>query len=116
MSCTVRAIGPSTESGYQALYAGQDAAVGDRHHAAGQRHGGAPAAAATGLARIVGIASRAENGVEGLRAGAELRGIGLAQRDGTGGFEPLDNEGIGFGDEVAEQGRPERRADTLGED
>ena len=57
------------------------AAVGDRHHAAGERHGRAAAAAAAGLRQVVRIARRAEHRVERLRAGAELRGVGLADHD-----------------------------------
>ena len=82
-SATVRAIGPDTESGDHdaiarhaagrrpeaddvaegcriAQRAAGVAAVGDRHHAARERHRRAAAAAATGLRQVVGIPRRAE--------------------------------------------------------
>ena len=62
--------------------------VGERQHAASDGHGRATRGAAAGLVEVVGIARCAEHLVEGLAAGAELRRIGLADRDRAFGSEP----------------------------
>ncbi len=117
-SATVRAIGPDTDSGDHdvdsrghaarrrpkaddvaerggiAQRSAGVAAVGDRHHAAGERHRGAAAAAAAGLRQVVRIARRAEDRVERLRPGAELRRVGLADRDRAGRAHPRDDRRV----------------------
>ena len=117
---TVRAIGPSTENGAQpssrrprrhapgrgpeaddiaearriAQRAPDVAAVGDRDHPGGERHRGAAARAAARLGRVIRVQRPAEDLVERLRARAELRRIGLADRDGAGGLDALDDEPV----------------------
>ena len=72
--------------------AAQVGAVGERQHAAGERRRRAAAAAAAGLREVVGVARRAENRVESLRAGAELRRVGLADHDRAGVLAALDDQ------------------------
>ena len=50
---------------------------------------------------VVGIARRAEHGVERLRAGAELRCVRLAARDGAGSAHPRHDQRIARGHVVA---------------
>ena len=57
--------------------------------ARGQRGRRAARRAAAGLFHVPGIAGLAEDLVEGAGAGAELRRVGLADHDGTVGFERL---------------------------
>ena len=61
--------------------AAEVAAVGDGVHAGGQGDGRAAGGAARRLRQVVGIERRAEDGVERLRAGAELGDVRLADRD-----------------------------------
>ena len=141
-SCTVRAMGPCTENGDHAMVVGPHrhaagrraqahhvaeagriaqraahvAAVGDGHHAAGQRHRRAAAGAAARLREIVRIEGGAEDLVEGLRAGPELRRVGLADGDGAGAAQPLDDQRVDVGHVVAVDRRAPRRANPLGRD
>ena len=77
------------------------AAVGDRHHPAGERHGGAAARAAARLREIVWIQRAAEDLVECLRARAELGRVGLAEGDRAGPPQPFDEQRVLVGDVVA---------------
>jgi hypothetical protein len=56
-----------------------------------------------------------EHRVEGLRAGAELGRVGLADDDGPGGAQALDEQAVAVGHVVAVDGRAERGAQTGGE-
>ena len=89
------------------------AAVGDRQHAARERDRRAAAAAAAGLREVVRIARRAEDRVERLRAGAELRRVGLADDDRAGARAMRSTISAScVGHEVAEDRRAVRRADA----
>ena len=139
-SSAVRAIGPSTANGSHGAETGQCgtrpgvgrrpsdaapgrrvaqraaevAAVGERHHPAGQRDGG-PAARAAGRARRVpGVAGRAEDAVERVRAGAPLGRVGLADEDRARLAQALDLQRVGVRHVLAERGRAVRRAHAGG--
>ncbi len=71
------------EAGRVAQRAAHVRAIGQRDHARGQRRRAAAAAAAGRDVVAVRVARGAEHGVEGVRAGAELRQVGLAQHDGA---------------------------------
>ena len=66
------------------------------------------------LRQVVGIASCAEDGVEGLRAGAEFGRIGLADDDCAGAPHALDDDVVFGGDVVLEERRAEGGADAAG--
>ena len=85
-------------------------AVGERDHPGRERDGRAAAAPAAGLRSVVRIARRAEDGVERLRAGGELRHVRLPDRDRTGGALPLDDDAVNLWHEVAKERRAEGRA------
>ena len=87
-------------------------AVGDGDHAGGQRDGGAAATAPATAAQVVGVARRAEDGVEGVRARPEFGRVALAQDDRTGGAQALDDEVVLVGHVVGVDGRAEGRADA----
>ena len=72
-----------------------------RHHAAGDRGRRAAAAAARRARRVVGVAGRAEDGVEGLRAGAELGRVRLADDDRAGAAQARDEQRVRGRDVVA---------------
>ena len=65
------------------------------------------------LVEVVRVQRRAEDRVERLRAGAELRRIGLADGDRAGGLDALDDERVVVGHVVLVDRRAERRADAL---
>ena len=67
-----------------------------------------PAAPAAGALRRIRVPRRAEHRVEGLRAGAELGGVGLADDDRARRPHPFDVERVLVGDEVAVDGGAER--------
>ena len=92
------------------------AAVGDRHHPAGQRRGGTARGASRALGQIVGVAGRAEDGVERVGAGAEFRCVRLAEHDCACLADPDDERLVAFGDVVCVDRRSVRRADTRGVD
>ena len=90
-------------------------AVREREHPARDRDRGAPAAASAGVPGRVGVPGGSEHLIEGLRAGSELRGIGLADDDRAGCLETLDVELVLLGNEVAIDRRSERGADPTGQ-
>ena len=128
-SATVRAIGPSTGMSNQADALGQfgtrpaegrrpttlqklaglrrlpprsdPSAIGSRPAASAAA--APPLRAAAGLGEIVGVARRAEHRVEGLRARAEFRRVGLADHDRACLAQPLDQDRIGVGNEVRDR-------------
>ena len=85
----------------------------ERDHAAGHRGGRAAAAAARRARGVVGVAGRAEDGVEGLRAGAELGRVRLADDDRAGAAQAGDHQRVRGRDVVAVDrravGRPHAR-------
>ena len=87
--------------------------VGERDHAARHRGRRAAAAAARRARAVVGVARRAEDGVEGLRAGAELGRVGLADDDRAGAAQAGDDQRVCRRDVVAVDrravGRPHAR-------
>ena len=116
----VRAIGPSTGNGFHGI-AGpgvRDPArrgaqadevaergrvadaraevgpVGERQHPGRDRRRRAAARAARRAREVVGVARRAEDGVERLRAGAELRRVRLADHDRARGAQALDEQRV----------------------
>ncbi len=92
------------------------APVRDRDHAARQGHRSAAAAAAARPGHVVGIACRPEDAVEGLRAGAELRGIRLAAGDRAGRADTRHDRCVPVRHVVAVERRAARRADSRGID
>ena len=88
--------------------AAEIAAVGQRDHPGGQGGGRPAAAAARAAAGIVGVPGRAEHLVHRVRAGPELRGIGLAQADRPGAGHPAHDQRVEVRDVPGEQRRPER--------
>ncbi len=90
-------------------------AIRDGQHTARERDRRATARAAAGFGGLVGVERRAEDVVEGLRASAELGHVGLAEGDGAGVVDALDEEGVGGGHEIFEDARAERGADSAGE-
>ena len=100
------------EAGGVAQRAAEVGAVGDGDHARGQGDGRAAAAAPATAGEVVGVARRAEDGVEGVRAGAELGDVALAQDDRAGGAQPLDDEVVLIRHVVGVDGRAEGRADA----
>ncbi len=84
--------------------------VGQRDHAGGQRARRAPAGPARGPRRVDGVQRRAEDRVERVRPGRELRDVGLAEDHDAGPADPLDQELVGVGDVVGAQRRAVRRA------
>ena len=77
-------------------------------------HRSPAAAPAAGPGRVVGVEGLAEYPVEGLRAGAELGGVRLADGDRPGLSQPFDDQRVVVGDEVPVDGRAEGSADALG--
>ncbi len=73
------------EGGRVAQRAHHVAAVGHGHHAQGERHGRAAAAAARAALGRIGVARDAEHRGVGVRAESELGRVGLADDDGAGG-------------------------------
>jgi hypothetical protein len=71
------------------------------------------AAAAASPGRIVRVKRFPEHLVIGLRTGAELRCVGLADRDGTGLFQPFNDQAIFQRYEVLENRRALRCADSF---
>ena len=84
------------------------AAVGDRQHVRRQRDRGAAAAAAGRLGAVEGVAGDAEHLVEGVRAEAELRRVGLADDDAAGRLHALDHQRVVLRHVVGQQRRAER--------
>ena len=137
-SLTVLPIGPSTPSGDQALPGptrGTARAVGRRpttpFHAAGLRSeppmslpsavatmrqasadGGAAARPARRAAEVPWVPGHAVQGVERVRAGAELRRVGLADRHGAGLPHAADEQAVGPRPEAGEQRRAVRRREV----
>ena len=74
--------------------------------------GGAAAAAAARPREVVGIARRAEDRVERLRSGAELRRVGLAEGDRAGGANPRDDGRVLRRHVIAVEGRAPGRANA----
>ena len=62
--------------------------------------------------RSYGIAGDAEDLVEGVPAGGELRDVGLADGDHAGLLHPLDHQVVGVRDEVGPGRRAEGGADA----
>ncbi|MNQ78691.1 hypothetical protein D3C85_936120 [compost metagenome] len=90
------------------------AAVGHRQHAQGQGHGGAAAAAAGTQAWVIGVAGGAEHVVVALRAQAEFRHVGLADKDCAAGPHARHTDGVVLGHLFGEQRRAHRGADAGG--
>ena len=59
-----------------------------------ERRAGAAARAAGALRQVVGIERRAVHLVVGVRAHAEFRDVGLADREHAGAAQPLDEHGV----------------------
>ena len=78
----------------------------------GERHRGAAARAAARLGRVIGVERPAEDLVERLRAGAELGRIGLADRDGAGRLDALDDQPVVLRHVVLVDRRAPRGAET----
>ena len=74
----------------------------DRHHPGGQSDGGSSRGAGAGLRRVEGVAGRAIDRVAGVGAGAELRGVGLADDDRSRRTRRGDDPFVVIGDEVTE--------------
>src|SRR5438876_6962800 len=91
-------------------------AVGERQDAARHRRAGAARGAAAGLRRIVGIARRAEQLVEGLAAGAEFGGVRLADENRARRREALDDGVVLGGNVVSVDERPEGSPHVFGWD
>ncbi len=90
------------------------AAVGEGHHPHGERHPGAAARSAPGLARIVGVAGRAEDRVGAVGAEAEFRHVGLADEQRARRPEAGDVERVHLRHGVAEERRAVGGADAGG--
>ena len=84
-------------------------AVRERHHARRQRAGRSSARAAGGPVGVVRVAGGAEDGVEGVRPGRELRHVGLAEEHHAGRADPLDDQVVVVGHVVREHRRAEGR-------
>ena len=82
------------EAGRDAQRAAEVAAVGQADHP--RRQGGrrAAAAAARAPAQVKRVAGGAEHGIDGVRARAELRHVGLAQADRTRRGHPLHDQRV----------------------
>src|SRR4029434_8452151 len=76
------------------------AAIGNRQQTRGQRNGRTAAAAAARAIESVRITRGAEDRVERLRTGAELRCVRLADQDRARRTNSLDEQIINVGDEV----------------
>ncbi|MNN32664.1 hypothetical protein D3C81_1463900 [compost metagenome] len=81
----------------------------------GHRRGRPAAAAASGLARVVGATGGAEDRVVALRAEAELRGIGLADQHRAGRAKALDHDAVALGQVVTVQRRAQGGANAAGQ-
>ena len=84
-------------------------AVRQRHHPRPQGTRRSPARAAGRAGRVDRVERGAEDRVEGVGAGGELRHVGLPDRDRTSGPDPGHDEVVGVGDVVGEQRRAVRR-------
>ena len=80
-------------------------AVCDRQQAQGQCHRGAATAAPGRARRVIGIAGYAEHLIEGVRAQAELRRVGLADHNTAGRFHALHQQAILCRNKIAQQWR-----------
>ena len=81
----------------------QIGSIGDRQHPGSQRGTGAAAASACRPVQRPGVPRRAEDIVEGVRAGAELGRVGLAHDDRAGRAEPFHDQAVGDGNVVGER-------------
>ena len=90
------------------------ASVSHRQHAERQRRGGASAATAGSARIVVRRHRRTPHRVVRLGSEPELRCVRLADHDGTGRPDPLDEQFVIFGDSVREHRRPGRERQTLG--
>src|SRR5215469_1363733 len=90
------------------------AAIRNRQHPESHSHRGATAAAPGGPGLIVGIQGCAEDWIKRVRSQPELGNVGFADQDRPRAFNPLRDDRIGARNEIAEQRRPERGADTIG--
>ena len=86
-------------------------AVGQRVHAGGQRGRGAAGRPARRHGQVVGVAGDAEDLVERVPAGGELRDVGLADGDDAGGFIRSITRSSSSGTKSALRRRPEGRSD-----
>jgi hypothetical protein len=86
----------------------------ERDHVTRQRNGRASAAAAAGFGCIPRIECGPEDFVVSLGARAELRRIGLAQHDRSRGCYAFDQRRIVIGNEILENARSDRCADSVG--
>ena len=84
-------------------------ALGQRAHAGGQRGGRASAGAAGGAVEVPRVARGAEDGIDRVRTEGELRRVRLADDDGAGRPEPLDDQRVLVGDVALEELRAIRR-------
>lgn len=78
-------------------------AVGERLQPGRERRGGAAAAAARRTCGVVRISGGAEDGIEGVGTGGEFGNIGLAEADGAGPLQPVDEQVVLVGDVVGEE-------------
>ena len=102
------------EVGGVAQRAAEVAAVGNGQHARGQRRAGAAARPAGALAEVVGVPRDAVDLVVGVRAQPELGDVGLADAEGPGVPQPLDEHRVGPGDVAGVDARPARAHEALG--
>ncbi len=86
--------------------------VGQRQHAGRQRHRRAAGRPAAGARRIVWVHRGAIDRVEGMRAQAEFRHIGLADEDRPRRAHPRRDQLVGLGHEIGQQGRTLGRRDA----
>ena len=105
----------AAEGGGDPQGAAEVGALGELAHTRRERHAAAAGRAAAGQRRVPRIAGRAEDGVEGVGARAELGGVGLAEDDRARRLQALHHERVVVGHAVLEDLRALGRADALRE-
>ena len=88
--------------------------IREGHHAGCEGGRRSPARTACRAARVVRVASGAEDGVEGVRPGRELGCVGLADQHHARLADSFDDQFIGHRDVVAEDRRSVRRPPPRG--
>ncbi len=89
-------------------------ALGERHHARGERRRAAAGRAGSRQRRVPRIARRAEHLVDGVGPRAELGRVGLAEHDRARRLQPHDDLGVFGGHVILEQRRAPGGADARG--
>src|SRR6185312_14153137 len=87
-------------------------AVGQRLHAGGEGRRRTTRGPTDGDRKVVRVAGDAEDLVEGVPAGAELRHVRLADGDRSRRLEPFDDQVVGVRDEIGPQSGAEGGADA----